>query len=206
VTAVELSPRRAKIIAARYPDRKNLTVIAGKVEDIPLEGGYDHITLIGVLEYAGRYRRSSNPHLDLLKRAASLLLPDGTLILALENKLGLKYWAGAPEDHSGKLFQGLEGYPEEDGYRTFGKEELTRLLDSAGFHDLDFYYPYPDYKMPDRLYSDRALPLRGEMGKAPPSYDQERFVLFDEGLACDSILSNDAFPLMANSFLVICRR
>ena len=142
----------------------------------------------------------------MLKRAASLLRPGGTLILAIENKFGLKYWAGAPEDHSGKLFQGLEGYPGEDDFRTFGKEELTELLSSSGYTDLDFYYPYPDYKLPDRLYSDRALPSKGAFGTDSPSYDQERFTLFDEGLVSDGVIENKAFPLVSNSFLITCRR
>ena len=206
VTAVELSGRRAKIIAARYPKADNLTIFAGRFEDVPTGDGFDYVTLIGVLEYAGRYARSTDPYHDLLRRARDRLNKDGTLILAIENKLGLKYWAGAPEDHSGKLFQGLEGYPDEKDFRTFGRQELIDLLKGSGFNETEFYYPYPDYKMPERIYSDRSLPRPGEMGNGSPSYDQERFVLFDEGLACDSILSNDAFPLMANSFLVVCRR
>ncbi len=206
VTAVELSERRAKIIAARYPKAGNLTIIAGRFEDVPVGERYDCVTLIGVLEYAGRYARSTDPYSDLLRRAREHLKEDGTLILAIENKLGLKYWAGAPEDHSGKLFQGLEGYPDERGFRTFGRQELEGLLKDSGFNETEFMYPHPDYKMPDRIFSDRFLPRPGEMGKGSPSYDQERFALFDEGLACDSILSNNAFPLMANSFLVVCRR
>lgn len=205
VTAVELSERRARIIAARYPSQHNLTIYGGNIEDVPA-GEYDYVTLIGVLEYAGRYRRSADPYGDLLRQAAKSLKPDGTLILAIENRFGLKYWAGAPEDHSGKLFQGLEGYPGERGFRTFGREELLMMLQEAGFSSLDLFYPYPDYKFCDRLHSDRSLPRPGGMGREVPSYDQERFVLFDEGLAFDGIVSNGAFPLMANSFLVICRR
>jgi len=206
VTVVELSERRAKIIAARYPSADNLTIFAGRFEDVPVEERYDYVTLIGVLEYAGRYARSTDPYRNLLRRAREHLKDDGTLILAIENKLGLKYWAGAPEDHSGKLFQGLEGYPDERGFRTFGRQELECLLNDSGFKETEFMYPYPDYKLPDRIFSDRFLPRPGEMGKGSPNYDQERYMLFDEGLACDSILSNHAFPLMANSFLVICRR
>ena len=204
VTAIELSERRAKIIAARYPKAHNLTIYAGRFEDVPLQEGYDYVTLIGVLEYAGRYARSTDPYSDLLRRARNSLKKDGKLILAIENKLGLKYWAGAPEDHSGLLFQSLEGYPDEKGFRTFGRQELIALLNGSGFRETEFLYPYPDYKMPDRLYSDRFLPRPGEMSKGSPSYDQERFTLFDEGLAYDNILTNNAFPLMANSFLVIC--
>jgi len=206
VTAVELSEKRAKIIAARYPKAGNLTIFAGRFEDVPVGNGFDYVTLIGVLEYAGRYARSNDPYIDVLRKTRESLKDGGTLILAIENKLGLKYWAGAPEDHSGKLFQGLEGYPEEKGFRTFGRQELIGLLNSSGFNETEFFYPLPDYKMPDRIFSDRFLPRPGEMGRSSPSYDQERFVLFDEGLACDSILSNNAFPLMANSFLVVCRR
>jgi SAM-dependent methyltransferase len=205
VTAVELSERRARIIAARYPSHDNLIIYGGNVEDVPT-GEYDYVTLIGVLEYAGRYRRGPDPYGDLLRQAARSLRPDGTLILAIENRFGLKYWAGAPEDHSGRLFQGLEGYPGERGFRTFGREELLAMLQDAGFSSLDLFYPYPDYKICDRLHSDRFLPHPGDLEREVPSYDQERFVLFDEGLAFDGIASNGAFPLMANSFLVICRR
>lgn len=206
VMAVELSPRRAKIIAARYPSAGNLTIMAGRMEDVPLEKEYDYVTLIGVLEYAGRYHRSPNPYLDMLKHAVSMLKPDGTLILAMENKLGLKYWAGAPEDHSGKLFQSLEGYPGEKDIQTFGREELRVLLSLAGLGQQEFYYPYPDYKIPDRIYSDAFQPMIGEIGINTPNYDQPRMSLFDEGLVNDGILANGLYPQMANSFLVLCRR
>ena len=86
------------------------------------------------------------------------------------------------------------------------REELLAMLQDAGFSSLDLFYPYPDYKICDRLHSDRFLPRPGDLEREVPSYDQERFVLFDEGLAFDGIASNGAFPLMANSFLVICRR
>jgi 2-polyprenyl-3-methyl-5-hydroxy-6-metoxy-1,4-benzoquinol methylase len=206
VTAIELSPRRAKIIATRYRSKENLILYAGRFEDVQGLERYDYVTLIGVLEYAGRYQRSSSPYLDMLKHVLSLLKTDGTMVLAIENRLGMKYWAGAPEDHSGKLFHGLEGYRGEDGFRTFGREELIALLNEAGFHHLNFYYPHPDYKIPERIYSDRSLPAVGELCGMSPNYDQERFALFDEGLAYDSLLTNKAFPLMANSFLVLCRR
>lgn len=205
VTAVELSPRRARIIAARYPEHDNLTILAGRFEDSVSQEGFDYVTLIGVLEYAGRYRRSSDPYGDLLRRARSSLKEGGTLLLAIENRFGLKYWAGAPEDHSGSYFQGLEGYPGEEAFRTFGKMELEGMLASCGFTDIDFYYPYPDYKLPDRIFTDRVLPRPGELEKESPCYGQDRFALFDEGLVSDGLLENRAFPLLANSFLVICR-
>ena len=38
----------------------------------------------------------------MLQRVRSLLKPEGKLIVAIENQLGLKYFAGAPEDHLGQ--------------------------------------------------------------------------------------------------------
>ena len=32
-------------------------------------------------------------------------------MLAIENRMGLKYLNGAREDHSGRAFEGIQGYP-----------------------------------------------------------------------------------------------
>ena len=71
---------------------------------------YDYITLIGVFEYGESYIQSENPYVDFLKIISRHLKPDGKIILAIENRLGLKYWAGCTEDHFriqkvSKLFQ-----------------------------------------------------------------------------------------------------
>ena len=57
--------------------------------------------LIGVLEYAGVFSDGYEPALKMLKKARSMLNPNGRLFIAIENQLGLKYFAGVPEDHIG---------------------------------------------------------------------------------------------------------
>jgi SAM-dependent methyltransferase len=192
-------------VALRNQNAKNLIVRAGRVEDLPAENKYDYVTLIGVLEYAGRYHKTDDPFVDFLRSVKERMKNDGTLIVALENKLGIKYWAGAPEDHSGLMFENIEGYVGKTEVRTFGRKELEELLASAGFNDLEFYYPMPDYKMPDVLFSDGYLPHLGDLTQRAPNYDQPRHVLFREGLAMDNVIRNGAFTTMANSFLVFCR-
>ena len=205
VTAVEISERRARIVAIRNQKVDNLTVHACRFENLPMEQKFDYVTLIGVLEYAGRYHGSEDPYADFLNSVRARLKEEGTLILAMENKLGLKYWAGAPEDHTGVLFENIEGYVGKTDVRTFGRKELEVLLRSAGFNDLDFYYPMPDYKMPDMLFSEDHLPHLGDLSQSAPNYDQPRHILFREGLAMDSVIKNGVFGTMANSFLVFCR-
>lgn len=205
VVAVELSKRRAEIIQERLKNKNNLSIYVGSIEDITFEETFDYITLIGVLEYAGKYWSGSKPYSSFLQFVRKLLKPDGTLILAIENRFGLKYWAGAREDHTGRVFDGIEGYPEDASLMTFGKLELEKLLSESGFHDIDFYYPMPDYKLPLEIFSDDFLPGLGHIKTMSPNFDMERYALFDEPLAFNSIIRNSMFPFFANSFLVFCK-
>ena len=69
-------------------------------------------------------------------------------MIAIENKYGLKYWAGCEEDHTANYFSGIEGYVGVDFVRTFCKKELQDIADQAGLSKKKFYYPYPDHKLP----------------------------------------------------------
>ncbi|SET21831.1 Methyltransferase domain-containing protein [Natronincola peptidivorans] len=206
VTAVELSKRRAEIIAYRNKEKSNLDIVVGNLNEIELQKKYDYITLIGVLEYAALYTKTPSPYEDFLKNIKSMLKKDGELIIGIENKFGLKYWSGSPEDHTGRLFDGLEGYLTEDsGVRTFSKQELEELLKSIGFNILQFYYPMPDYKIPVQIFSESFLPTIGQIDSFIPSYSQERLQLFNEKLVYDNIIKNGLFDFFANSFLILCK-
>ena len=76
------------------------------------------------------------------RKAREYLKPGRQLIIAIENKYGLKYWAGAKEDHTGVEFDGIQNYSGVNRVRTFSRALLTRLLCEAGFKDNDFYYPF----------------------------------------------------------------
>jgi SAM-dependent methyltransferase len=211
VTAVELTTRRARITAERCRDYNNLTIYAGNLNDIDLgEEKFDYVTLVGVLEYAGMFTDSGNPFEDFLKKASGYLKDTGTLIIAIENKFGLKYWTGIREDHTGKLFDSIEGYPESQAIMTFGIEELKNLLLSAGLNKQDFYYPYPDYKLPLEIFSDKYLPTPSH--NVRPSmmpyvdHSHQREHIFNEKMVSDNIVVNKKFPFFSNSFLVFASR
>lgn len=159
VVAIDLSKRRSTINAVRNGGMGNLEILVGNFEDIEIEEKFDYVTLIGVLEYSGYYiSKGADPYEAMLKKVKKFLKPGGRLIIAIENKFGLKYWGGAAEDHTGGFFDGIEDYRKVDGVRTFSRPEITQLLKSAGFSENTFYYPMPDYKLPDTVYSDEFLP------------------------------------------------
>ncbi|NGZ76060.1 class I SAM-dependent methyltransferase [Saccharibacillus sp. VR-M41] len=206
VDAIELSLKRAKILAGRNKDKDNLNVLVGNFNDIPLaDQAYDYITLIGVLEYAAHYTNTANPFQDFLNNLYSKLKPNGRLIVAIENKFGLKYWSGAREDHTGEFFDGLENYKPDSNARTFSKSELDTLLQQCGFDHCEFYYPYPDYKMPKQIFSDDYLP-DASFGGETPNYDMDRVRLFNEKKVLNNVIQNEMFPFFSNSFLVICQK
>lgn len=203
VTGIELSKKRSSINAERNKKYDNFEIVVGNFQDIEIEEKFDYVTLIGVLEYASSYINSEQPFADMLKKVRKYLKPNGKLILAIENKMGLKYWAGAMEDHTGELFDGLENYRGVNSVRTFSRKELEKLLKENGFSGTEFYYPVPDYKMPMTVYSDNYLPEMGDLRNITAVCDRERYELFDEELVYDEICEEKEFPLFANSFLVI---
>lgn len=204
VVAIDLSKKRSLINATRNKEHDNLEIYVGNFEDIQLTQKFDYITLIGVLEYSIYYIESDNPFVDMLKKVKEMLKPGGKLFIAIENKYGLKYWAGAKEDHTGEMFDGIYGYTGVDRVRTFSKKGLQELLEMAGFENNAFYYPVPDYKMPLEVYSEEYLPKKGAIKSVSPAYDRERYELFDEVLAYDSLCEDGMFEEFANSFIVVC--
>ncbi len=205
VTAVELSERRSRILFHRHEKVQNLEVIAGNLADVEFPGRFDYVTLIGVLEYAGRFSEDRHAASAMLHRVGDLLAPGGSLILAMENKFGLKYFAGAREDHTGRSFDSIEGYPP-CGIETFSRKALESLLKSCGYSSTRFYYPYPDYKLPGEVFSDDYLPRVNHILHDAPNYDQERLALFSEKKAFVNIVKNGDFPFFSNSFLVVASR
>lgn len=148
VTALEGSPVRARIAALRCSDLSRVEVCQDKIQDFTTDRRYDIVTLIGVLEYARVYDDSPCPERRLLEIARSFLKPDGALLLAIENRMGLKYLVGYPEDHVGRPYFGVHGCYGSRTPVTFGRLELEQLLERAGFSHRKLFVPLPDYKLP----------------------------------------------------------
>lgn len=203
VTSVDLSKRRSMINATRNQQCENLTIMVGNFNDVVLQEKYDYITLIGVLEYAGYYTDANEPFVAFLKKISDYLKPDGKLLIAIENKFGLKYWAGAREDHTGGFFDGLEGYiGTESKVRTFSKEGLAKIIADAGYSRSEFYYPFPDYKFPTQIFSDSYLPKEDDLNLSLDVYDNSRMFLMNENRVYAELLKEGKFDFFANSFFV----
>lgn len=204
VTCIELSRKRSLINAWRNKDADNIDILVGNFEDIEehLDEKYDYIMLIGVLEYAVSYIHDKAPYEKFLQILTRHLAPGGQIVIAIENKYGMKYFAGCREDHTGRYFDGIEGYHHGGSAHTFSKEGLSRLFKKTGYK-AKFFYPYPDYKLPMTIYSDDRLPSVGDFTENRRNFDGERITLFNESEAFDEALSDGYFPFFSNSYLVV---
>ena len=201
---VDLSRKRSLINAERNRDKDNIEIIVGNFEDVEpeLPCDFDIITLIGVFEYSAAYINDREPYKKMLEMVIKHLKAGGRAYIAIENRLGLKYFAGCKEDHLGTYFEGIEGYITEKGVRTFSRNEWEEMLQGQGIDDYMFYYPYPDYKFPAYIFSDAFLPDGEELCINDRNLDRNRLKLFDEARVFRSIVKEGMFPQFSNSFLI----
>lgn len=209
VLALEGTPRRAAIARSRTRDLENVTVLADRFDQFRCgDYRFDVITLIGVLEYAALFTEGEEPAVSMLSRIGELLKPDGKLILAIENQLGLKYFAGAAEDHTGEPMLGIEGRYTDKGPRTFGRKVLRKLLERAGFISQQWMAPFPDYKLPISIVTEQGLncddfdsaALAWQSAHRDPQLPTQ--LTFAPELAWPEIAANGLTLDLANSFLV----
>ena len=201
VTSVELSKRRADINFARNKEKENLTIMVGNLNDMTFPEKFDYVVVNGVLEYAMSFTEGKTPYETFLQRMGAYLKPEGRLLIAIENRLGLKYFAGAPEDHTDLHFFGINGYPGNQSVRTFSKNELGELLENSGFPFLRFYYPYPDYKFPTEIFTDESL-YTNSYGRNYPVYTDKTADLFAESEGVKAFEKEKILNSFVNSFLV----
>jgi SAM-dependent methyltransferase len=207
VVSVEGSIARARLARMRTSDLNSVTIINSPFQDLDFVDSFDLIVCVGVFEYSHLFISAEDPYDKVLKNFKEQLSPSGSVIIAIENQFGLKYFTSSTEDHIGTMFEGLEGYPTSPkGVRTFGRIELEDKL-SKHFKSIKFYYPYPDYKMPTCILTEEFISsgYAGELISQIESrdYSGREKNLWDERLTALEINKNKALPFFANSFLSI---
>ncbi|WP_419926512.1 methyltransferase domain-containing protein [Candidatus Poriferisocius sp.] len=214
VTAVEASAARAELIAHRCAGLGGVEVLCGPLEGLGADRreAFDVVLLVGVLEYAGTSPGGGDGPYALLEQVVDALAPGGVVVLAIENRLGLKYLLGFPEDHLGLPWAGLEGYRDGEP-TTWSRRELAQMLADAGLAAQKWLYPFPDYKLPAAVLAEEIYHQPGGVDMVdqlvghPASSEYSRPVLVaDDRAAHIGLLEAGLGPDVANSFLVVAGR
>ncbi len=122
----------------------------------------DFVFLVGVLEWIPEGFASGDPRdiqLQALQEIRRVLKKEGQLVIGIENSHGLKYFAGAPDDHAGlpqisyqdrATANSMMQEKHKKDYRTYTYDMngYQQLLKEAGFYTqkTKYYYPVKSYK------------------------------------------------------------
>ena len=209
VDALEPNPVRAGLAERRLEALASVRV--GEIADLPEDATYDLIVLVGVLEYVGGWR-DHDARVRFLRELATRLRPAGHIACAIENRLGVRYFAGHPDDHSAILFQGPENHPRPYPARTYARRELEALFTAAGLLPATFGV-FPDYRLPRLVFSPALLaspaaPLAWRVPRfpTPPHPNFESAAVMDEYRLWEGFVRNGIGMDFANSFLVLAGR
>ncbi|UCH81556.1 MAG: glycosyltransferase [Nitrospiraceae bacterium] len=213
VCSIEGGLHRAKVAHMRCHDLDNVDIHVANFLDLKLSDMFDIATLIGVLEYSHMYHPvlSDSPFrsaLYALELVYNALRDSGICILAIENKFGLKYFSGSREDHSGRVFDSIQGYPRLDSAVTFSSAEIEDLLRMAGFSSFNFYLPFPDYKLASTIINGEEITAENYLHNwiETPFKDRcsgQRTMPFNESLVTRELIKGRMLKDLSNSFLVV---
>lgn len=166
-----------------------------------LEGMWDYIVASDAFARVPSLFEGKSPYKKFFEKIKKHLNPKGHLILAVDNRYGLTYFAGSKERLTGKYFEGLERYGSSEGICTFSKNAVMEMAQEAGFLVQKIYYPYPNFRYMTALYTDGHLPSPGELSKNLCNFEEERAVLFNEAAVFDGLIKEGKFQEFSNSYL-----
>lgn len=187
VTVLEPSESNCDFIKCRYRDRENLTVLLADVSRFETQDRYDYAVMADVT-VSTAYSLE-----DLIAKAKTLLKPDGVMLIALNNRFGLKYWIGGTDVSAEKPFAGMQvGY---------SKAAVEDICGNAGLQTR-FYYLMPDACFPTAVFTDQHLPTYHDLQFLRYAYTPEACLVSKEQELYRDVLQNEVFPFFANAYLV----
>lgn len=177
---------KREIIKLRLKNSKNVQIL----ENSPvgkLQNKYDYIIFENVEEQSEKFE-------ELIKWAKKVISLEGTILISVENKLGLRRLNGIS----------LSKEEEVKKENRVTKREIEQILEKQGFNYVKFYYPLPNAKVPNIIFTDKHLPSQESIYRDLTLYDKEDIIGFEEREIYKQILQEDKtiFPIFANSFFV----
>ena len=212
LSVVEGTESRFQALESRLRDLSNWSGSVGNFQKVIPDRKFDVVTYIGVLEYSELYMTAESGKTvfdTALRLAKRHLKPGGVLIVAIENQLGIKYLNGCAEDHSGKLYDGISGYPLVPSAKTFSRKGLVELLKRNKFGEISQFFPFPDYKVPSSVLSldfineHPILAAEIAASRCFEHYGIAPLKYFPDYLSLRSFAEAGLLPEISNSFLFV---
>ncbi len=177
-----------------YGDEPTITV--GK--------NYKYIILLGAFEYMKRPKAT-------LEALRSQLFSDGTMLIAMDNRFGLRYFCGDRDPFTDRNFDGIEDYMRINKAdrvsmhgRAYTKAEAVKMLEQAGLTGMHSFSVLPAIEEPQLFYAEDYLPKEEMRVRFNEYYSHPDTIFLQEGALYQKIIENGMFHQMANGYLIEC--
>lgn len=181
VVTLEEDNRFAEIIEKRYKNEECLEVKNTNIYNENINEKFDYVIVIGITEKLEDYIKYAKDHLN----------ENGVILLAINNKFGIKSFITCTKEY--KLIN--------NDNLTITKNKLDKILDNQKLN-YKYYYPLPDYKLTNVIFTENYMPDLENISR-DITYKCGN-VNFNEIQAYRELLKDnrDNFKFFANSFLV----
>ena len=203
VVTLESNRKKAEVIYKRCHIYENLDVIAGKIYNAGITDKFHYIVVTDLADTLGS-AYDEEAVSELLRYLCDYLAPGGRILFAVNNRLGMKQFCGEPDYGTGYPFDGINNYPDGMNDRGFSKSEVEKMVTGGGIRFFQFYFPLPDARFPQLIYSQDYLPQRSVAERLINYYQDNSSILIYENDLYKDVIDNNVFPFFSNSFLVEC--
>lgn len=205
--ALEGSARRAQITRSRTRDLEHVDVLCASFEEVQFTTQFDLVICNGVVEYARLFIQDEEPFIKMLESLSKLVAPGGLLIVAIENQFGLRYFSSGKEEHTGVMYDGLEGYAAKpNGPETFGRRAWMEML-GRFFPSVELLLPLPDYKLPVAVIrselTEKVNPAELFACTTGFKFGSQVVPQMHERLVWHALHKNHSIPDFANAFFLL---
>lgn len=114
----------------------------------------------------------------------------GIILLVCDNKNGLQFY-------NANFDKGVKE-------KKYSKQEIESELKECSFFNYKFYYPLPNYRSANVIFTDKNLPDEESINRDLTLYEENEIVVFDEREKYKEIIeeNNELFSVFANSYLI----
>ena len=137
---------------------------------------------------------------QFLELSYNILNNSGIILFSVANKFSIKNFSGATYN-GGNSYDVLLG--KEKSTAIYSKNEIIKILNESKFEKYNFYYPFPDHKLPSIVYSDKYLPNDNNSKLAYlVYYNPNDTIIFNEMEAIREIVKDGMLDYFSNSYLL----
>lgn len=149
----------------------------------------------------------------IIENVYAKLPADGKMLLALNNRLGIRYFCGDRDPYTERNFDSVEDYrraysKEQDRFdgRMYSYAQISEMLAEAGVHTFQFFSVFSDLSNPFLIYAQDYDPRENLAARAFPSYHYPDTVFLEEEFLYSGLIANGLFHRMSNAFLIECAK